>query len=70
MADRKKDAYRHTSEIAGGGAAEERPSTEHQDLARGDAEPANEIREDERAEGDGYGPRTHEATRVTRKDAD
>lgn len=68
MSDREK-AYEHDATIPGTQSSEDLPpSTEHQDAAYGNAEERNELRPRERGRTDGYGPRTHDDTKVTRKD--
>lgn len=61
--------YEHSGRTVGGSPGPD-PSTEHRDTARGNPSQLNDIRPEERAEQDGYGPRTHPATRTTRKDED
>jgi hypothetical protein len=67
MANRESDAYDHTSETAGK-PNRPSPSIEHQETAGADEPQPNELRPDERRQQDGYGPRTHEQTRTTRKE--
>jgi hypothetical protein len=69
MADKKSDAYDHSSSVTGE-PEKASPSTEHQDTARPTGPQPNELRPDERRRQDGYGPRTHESTRTTRKNED
>jgi hypothetical protein len=64
MEERKK-AHGHDPEVVG--TSQERTAgTEHRDLARGDGSEGDEPRPGERGGGDGYGPRTHDDTHVTR----
>lgn len=69
MSEREK-AYEHESTVTGTGSPGERPSTEHLDTASGDAEDRNELAPERRARPDGDGPRTHEDTKVVRKDGE
>lgn len=66
MSDRES-AYDHQSETAGPDGGSYADQNEHRDTARGDDAGPNEISPDERGRGDGYGPRTHEDTRTSRK---
>lgn len=61
-------AYEHSGETVGAGD-DDTAELEHRDTARGNASGRNEI-DPQKGTRDGYGPRTHEQTRTTRKGED
>ena len=71
MSENQKNekAYEHSGETVGAGD-DQSDALEHRDTARGNASGRNEIRPEERANEDGYGPRTHDQTRTTQKGED
>lgn len=70
MSDKKptEKAYEHSGETVGAGE-DDTAELEHRETARGNASGRNEIGQ-QRGDEDGYGPRTHEQTRTTRKGED
>lgn len=66
-----KDAYEHSGKATGFGADHgPSPETEHRDTTSGEsAEERNELAPEGRKDQPGpYGPRTHDNTKITRKE--
>jgi hypothetical protein len=60
----EKQPYQHRSDVVGSRSAEGNAETEHRDAARPSGEERNELDPEQRNRQDGYGPRTHQDTRI------